>query len=617
MQLTRLYAKVGEMLALFCKPNFKDLAVALSKWFLPALTAATLLITSHNLKYGFDFTDEAFYFNQIKWADTFTFGVTLFGHAYGLFHFFVGDNIHALRILNLFFTYSICLWLVIAASRSGPFVGSTRLPLNGVMRPATAIAISSVFVFYPWLFTPNYNALTFQGLVITSIGVVSLYQQQPPINCVPVLPAALFIGLGGTLTFLGKPSSAAALVLLVVITALSNWKRRFKTLALAGVISLLLIVSLAIVFRGGLSNFFEYLHSGLLFAAQLGGGHTPSQVLRLDAIPNFSELNITIIFVAGLAVGFSIQCTNNLLKILSPPMLILVASYLVGLRLISLNPEVTLTLFLGSVAIGSLVAYFHSIDGFRLESLRSQPILYFLALPWVFTFGTNGNYWRGMAGASFFWLLIPAMLSARAKRTRLQLGVTIVGAIALFLSIANLTLAGGQSYRQPPILGTSHKLFLSMVSGMKANIADEVHKEMVQFDAMLANAGFIDGTPILDLSGKLPGLIFLTGAQPAVAAWVVGGYPGSANALEKLLADTECGVLARSWIISQPAGDRSLPVELIRAFGASPQTDYILVGSGHVQQIANSVTPQKVDVLRPKNPQIVRKRCLSLKSPDR
>jgi hypothetical protein len=369
-------------------------------------------------------------------------------------------------------------------------------------------------------------------------------------------------------------------------------------------------------FTGGIYGFLEYLKSGLNFAAQLGGGHQLGQVLRFDSIPNFNGGQISTIALAGLFIGYFYEFKKPYINLLATTLLLAFVGQQVGIVLIATNVEIVVTLFLASFVLGIFLIRISNSDKRFGAKLSPNPLaLYFFAIPWVFTFGTNGNYWRGIAGATFFWLLIP-VLPGDSTINRRQKSSISAGGIALILSIATLLLATQQPYRQPSIFGIHHILFQSRISGIKAMVTNGINEELIQFDALLAEANFTKGTPVLDLSGKLPGLVFLAGAQPTAAPWVIGGYPGSAKAIETLIAGTNCNVLARSWVITQPQGDRSLPVDLVRSFGASPETDYDIVGSRDVQQIANSATSQKINILRPKNPQTILEKCRSLKDLD-
>lgn len=57
-------------------------------------------------------------------------------------------------------------------------------------------------------------------------------------------------------------------------------------------------------------------------------------------------------------------------------------------------------------------------------------------------------------------------------------------------------------------------------------------------------AGFTQGSPMIDLTGRSPGLIYALMADSVGLAWVIGGYPGSNQLVIDGLRQVPCGQLA-------------------------------------------------------------------------
>ena len=85
--------------------------------------------------FGWDFTDEGFYFNSYKLSDAYPNVVTFFGFVYSLPYRLLGENIIALRIFNVISVFVAGIWSLnqaIAGSSSlGKYVlnSSTRYAL--------------------------------------------------------------------------------------------------------------------------------------------------------------------------------------------------------------------------------------------------------------------------------------------------------------------------------------------------------------------------------------------------------------------------------------------------------------------------------------------------------
>ena len=69
--------------------------------FIFALSMGFFLQYLYFAPYGFDLTDEGFYFNWYKYPDSFPAVITFFGFVYAPPYYLLGENIVALRVFNL------------------------------------------------------------------------------------------------------------------------------------------------------------------------------------------------------------------------------------------------------------------------------------------------------------------------------------------------------------------------------------------------------------------------------------------------------------------------------------------------------------------------------------
>jgi len=93
------------------------------------------------------------------------------------------------------------------------------------------------------------------------------------------------------------------------------------------------------------------------------------------------------------------------------------------------------------------------------------------------------------------------------------------------------------------------------------------------------DAGFTAGTPVIDLTGHYPGILYLMAAKPAGAPWLIGGYPGSHAMAEKYLDRVSCEEFAKSWVLTEANGTRMLSSDILQKYGIDPERDYTVAAT--------------------------------------
>ncbi|WP_460111420.1 hypothetical protein [Pseudomonas sp. H3_D04] len=109
-------------------------------------------------------------------------------------------------------------------------------------------------------------------------------------------------------------------------------------------------------------------------------------------------------------------------------------------------------------------------------------------------------------------------------------------------------------------------------------MSEEYAGYLIEARSAALQAGFQPGTPVIDLSGQSPGMLYAMGATSIGQAWMIGGYPGSFKMASEALKRVRCDQLAAAWLLTEPEGPRSLSDNLVSSFGAKP-SDYEVVGS--------------------------------------
>jgi hypothetical protein len=203
----------------------------------------------------------------------------------------------------------------------------------------------------------------------------------------------------------------------------------------------------------------------------------------------------------------------------------------------------------------------------------------FAIYPHVYAFGTNNNYWQVGGLAGFFWLLgglvlvTPVISKAKACYALLPF------LLATQLIVVLLLLTGMESpYRQPePLRLNTHKVEIGQ-SGSGLVLSRDYATYLTDSMTASRKVGFLSGTPVIDLTGQSPSVLFAIGATNIGQAWMIGGYPGSFKMASEVLKGVPCEQLAAAWLLTEPEGPRSLSDSLVSSFGAEP-SDYEVVAS--------------------------------------
>ena len=182
-------------------------------WYLNATSViSTVLILFWVLKfsaYGIDFTDEGYYLNWISNPFLYKTSISQFGFIYHPLYNLVDGNIVWLRRLNVIIIFTLSFALTYFLMKKI----TENEKINRILLIIISIGISIYSLTCINIQTPSYNYLNFQGLLLTSIGLVLIDENNFNKNFF----AHIVIGLGGWLTFMAKPTSALGLAIIIPI----------------------------------------------------------------------------------------------------------------------------------------------------------------------------------------------------------------------------------------------------------------------------------------------------------------------------------------------------------------------------------------------------------------
>jgi hypothetical protein len=539
-----------------------------------------LLIFSH---YGLDFTDESYYIVSI--ADPFSYDetTTQFGFVYHPLYLFTNGDIPTLRQLNVLLTFALAWTLVNTFLSQMAALSEMRRIERFVI--SAAIATASLILFDDGITTPSYNSLALNALLISAIGLLLAKQSATPTSVL----GWLLIGVGGWLAFMAKPTTALALAFVSLSYLLASRKVNVRLILLSAGISALLLVVSALALDGSVILFLKRLKNGMELGYLLESRHTFGALLRLDNFHLSGYAGTAIAAIAALTVlSFHLAMSRNFfLKLLSSLVLASMLGVTVFLSAGLSLDALRLGVFQGMLIWGVVIAAFGlgltvcrtSLFG-QVSAAQWALAGAFLALPHALAFGTNDNYWANGSSGGLFWLIGGLIFAAPAARRQDNHVVFLPIALATQMVTAILLQSGFvMPYRQPQPLQLNDQSFafgggqsiLVLSAGYASYLSDAV--------AAANKAGLDAGTPVIDMSGQSPGIVYALQSQNLGQAWMIGGYKGSLERAVESLKRVSCGQLADAWLLTEPAGKRRIPSGLLATFGADLHSDYKQVGT--------------------------------------
>lgn len=586
-------------------PAKKSKTTSLAEWVVLVFSAISTVFTLGWVlwysRYGIDFTDESFYlvsiFNPFNYALT----ATQFGFIYHPLYQLVDGNIAALRQANMLITF--CLAWALSSIFLKSIYGNQALARAPRLVISAGIATASLALLDTWLPTPSYNSLALQALLVVNIG---LLQADKNISSFSIAGWVL-IGIGGWLAFMAKPPTAAALGVCSVLYLLAAGKFgiRYLVVSLATAVGLLVLSALAI--DGSVITFIERLRGGMELAKMLGGGHTLTQLLRVDDFQLGGKakiiltIAISVIFVSAYLSQSKIKEKVYAGTTLSILIAIATMAIVFGLTHQTINAGMFQGLLFWSIPFAAILVEFALYRfKFLIQISRSQwaLALNFFVLPHVFAFGTANNYWVTGIHAGIFWVLAGLVLLAPVGRNHKVTALLLPFGLAVQLVTVALVQSGIEApYRQPqPLHENDYKIDIGRPGSALA-----LSKNYGQYfaDAIeLANrAQFKIGTPMIDLTGQSPGILYALGASNIGQAWTIGGYPGSSKLAVAALKTVSCENLSVAWLLLEPEGPRKISAEVLSSFGADIAADYEIAGTLKTAEGAGGYNEKRVQLL--------------------
>ncbi|HQN65551.1 MAG TPA: hypothetical protein PLP44_07790 [Methylophilus sp.] len=570
---------------------------------------------------GVDLTDEGYYLNWISNPWLYKYYVSQFGYIYHPVYQLLGNDLVLLRFFNALLSYVlgfVLIYLILKRS-------THQQNKDFLVMSSASIALPSLFILMitgHWVPSPSYNSLCFQGLLITMIGMV--------LSCSSMkysqFHAAFFIGLGGWLVFMAKPSSALLLSLVVPLYFAFEFKKYMRLLLGAAVVALCLVLLTGLYVDGSIVQFINRYQIGLHLLDIMGSKHGINNFLRLDP------------FTVSMADQYKFLLLTSL-----------VAGVFFAIEKGSTQVKIILTTSL-SVAIGIMLWLAFSRDGLRINTPRHHPlillavlfaailfwlfvktankpsvsnlklILLFLVLPYIYAAGSGNNYWETAAGGMLFWMIAALLILLRSSTKHAH--TLVLAAVVASVTVKVMLDAQNSPYRQTESIAHQSHSHINPHTKKELLLPKDTAMYLNDLQHLLDKADFKENTPVIDFTGHHPGTLYFMQANAIGQAWTIGGYDGSNDMAALALNQATCHEIANSWLIIEKDGRRSVDYRVLEKHGIqADKNNYTKVGMvltkkftdwGFVNQSHPDGRYEQY-LLKPNHPDIQEKNCLAFR----
>ncbi|MGL3104524.1 hypothetical protein [Bradyrhizobium sp. BR 1432] len=560
---------------------------------LSAVTTAILLAwLLYYSSYGLELSHEGWYLNSIAnpFAYTINMPPSLFGFVYHWPYRWVGGDIAVLRMANVTFTMALGWILAFLMIRRLWTVGWRQTAVLSAGIASLALVVSN-----DWLLTPNYNTLNFQSLLMVMIGL--LLADRP--GRIGQVLGWVLVGVGGWFCFMAKPTTAAGIALVVILNVVVLRRKSLLPMLGAALIALALLIVTAYLIDGGITGLVTRMVKSAEMEVLFGAGHELSLMFRINwLVTSRSQLAIAVLMAIALLLSILMGSTHKLLPSLALAALLIVtiAIALLGIHPISIEPS-TLFLVPAFTCLGAM--FYREGLVLRVQAPTSLALgLTFLVLPHLFALGTNANYWIGGSQAALFWMLaVVAFLSPLGQQGRSFAALLPLTVLAQLLAASIVNDAMLKPFRQVKDL-RAYTAVTSLPGGGKLILPQSYHDYLATARAQARAAGLEVSMPMVDLSGRWPGLLYVLETRALGLPWLTGtiffrgnltregwfglpwrGYPGSNAAAVEALGLENCVDLVKAWVLIEPDGPRHLDhASIMASFGAG-QADYVVAAT--------------------------------------
>jgi hypothetical protein len=536
---------------------------------------------------GLDLTDEGSILNLILYPWEYDAIAFQFGFLYHFLSNALGNNIYYLRLIiasTIFISNFVLILFILKLFFKNNIYNNKYITIM----LSFILSAVSLGVYVLWLPTPNYNLLNYNALAITLIGIclVQLAQNSSQNRLARSWPGWVLIGVGGWLVFMAKPQSAAGLAVLVTLWAWLSGSFRLKGFVLAAGLAFGLLLLAGLSLDGSVAAFVARYRLALRVESLSGSHHVLKPLtLRAADLAELFSWRLAACLALLLAWGTCLGLYTNRKRKRAWFGLISASGVLFAFYMAMFFSPIaygyTKALFIAILPLGLLLADLIEKSP-RPANPRPAWAVMICALALVFSLGTNNFLFVPLSLSSFFLLLGLAILTV-ADDPRAPFRMAGLALSGLMVVSVLMWSAWAVPYRQPAPLWEADVPVPIPFGGPALRFSKPQARFFSQLYEII-DERFEPGTPVIDLTGRLPGVIFAMGGLLPKTHWLSssGHHRAAVFALNRLT----CQELARAWVI---VDESPIPLQLdsspfhldhaiLSAAGLDHQNHYQLAG---------------------------------------
>jgi hypothetical protein len=515
---------------------------------------------------GFSFNDEAFYVIQAgDWRSPGA-RVSFFGVIWAPIFSLLRENIYWFRISG-----------AIALITSAWYFSRSLFKLNILdeidsqtkLIASLAIVCSSLD-YYTWtwtLYSPSYNLLNLLVMFISTGTLLRIMVANEPL-CGNKLKIILYFVYAATMgvAFANKFSACISMLIIhmgiYLIKPMPRWLEfiALPTLTISGV-----LIVIALLYLSGV-NVYDDMRNGFAFGKLLGQRDLIGDIgeLLFIHLPKFYFkgwrgnwfVPASVILTAVLA-----RYIKNGFFLFQVLVVVLVAWFSNKIQVVEADSSGIVLLSFFSLWLAILI--FNSKEKIGYAGIRLFLILMFLSgLPVAFSLGTGNNpVYVARAAQVFLISMIVVTLLFSLQRNWMHKRTVGIALIILSLTpFTGITLpwrSGEATYGL--FVPLSSQTFPVKLGSGTISVDERTAESLSDYEELLIKAGFQAGSPMIDMTGRFPGLVLFakgkpTGGRTWIQSSFLGNNLGAPLAAKWLLDQQSSESLSKNWLLTFPQG---------------------------------------------------------------
>jgi hypothetical protein len=215
-------------------------------------------------------------------------------------------------------------------------------------------------------------------------------------------------------------------------------------------------------------------------------------------------------------------------------------------------------------------------------TFNDTPLVILLAiLTVIYGLGSNNDIIMTTSTSSFFILIALIFILGRVSDPQ-DYGFKLVSlcGLTVIISIGLVVISWSTPYRQPPDLWSYSSQASIRKVGASLNFHPVIAGFLSDIHSQASNAGLQHGTPMIDLTGRAPGIIYALGGYTPGAFWLNSSNLNAKNYALHMIGKISCANMARSWIVWEKRPPYSgLDPEILKPSGISFPSDFQFVAT--------------------------------------